>query len=302
MIEVALMIEGQDGLTWDRWERIARTVEASGFVGLYRSDHFANPNPPDQESLECWVSLTWLATQSKTIEFGPMVSPMTFRNPSMLARTAAAVDDLSGGRLKLGLGAGWNEREHTMFGISLGDRPQRFKRVQEGLEVISRLLKSDQPSSFQGEYYSLQEAILLPRPKRKNGPPIVIGGNGPQRTLPLAARYADEWNAVYQPPARFRALRATLDEHIRKNGRQPQEVRRTMMTGIRFGHDEGALETKLAGRSADELRQRGAIVGVASQVREQLQELHAAGVQRVMLQWLDLDDIQGIEALGKAVQ
>src|SRR4051794_32892494 len=116
MIDVALMIEGQDGLTWNRWERIAKTAEQSGFKGLFRSDHFTNPGPPDKDSLECWVSLTWLATNTQTLDFGPLVSPMAFRQPSMLARTAAAVDDLSNGRLHLGLGAGWNEREHTHFG------------------------------------------------------------------------------------------------------------------------------------------------------------------------------------------
>ncbi len=183
MIEVALMIEGQHGLSWNSWQRIARIAEDGGFVGLYRSDHFTNADPPEKSSLECWISLAWLAGHTSRIEFGPMVSPISFRDPRMLARQAAAVDDLSNGRLQLGLGAGWQEREHTMFGYDLLERGPRFARYREGVEVVTRLLRSDQPVSFDGQYYKLREAILLPRPKRSGGPRIVIGGNGPQRTL-----------------------------------------------------------------------------------------------------------------------
>jgi F420-dependent oxidoreductase-like protein len=301
MMDVALMIEGQDGLTWERWQRIARIAEDNGFAALYRSDHYTNPNPPDKESLECWVSLTWLATHTSRIEFGPLVSPMSFRHPAMLARVAAAVDDLSGGRLRLGLGAGWNQAEHTKFGVELLERGPRFVRYREGVEVISRLLQSDAPVTFEGQFYQLNEAVLLPRPKRHGGPPIVIGGNGPQRTLLMAARYAAEWNAVYQAPARFKELSAMLDGYLRDFGRQPSDVKRTMMTGIRFGRTASELEARLAGRPADELRQRGAIVGTPEQIKDQLPELTAAGVQRVMLQWLDLDDTDGMTALGKSV-
>jgi F420-dependent oxidoreductase-like protein len=301
MLDVALMIEGQDGLTWERWQRIAQIAEDNGFAGLFRSDHYANPNPPDKESLECWVSLTWLAGHTSRIEFGPLVSPMSFRHPAMLARMAAAVDDLSGGRLRLGLGAGWNEPEHSKFGVELLERGPRFVRYREGVEVISRLLHSDQPVSFEGQFYRLKDAVLLPRPKRRGGPPIVIGGNGPQRTLRMAARYAQEWNAVYQTPERFKELSARLDSLIHESGHQLAHVRRTMMTGIRFGRTPAEVEARLGGRPADELRQRGAIVGTPEQIRDQLAELEAAGVQRVMLQWLDLDDFEGMTALGKSV-
>ena len=133
MIEIAIMVEGQNGLNWPRWERIARAVEDLGFAGLYRSDHYTNADPPDIDSLECWVSLTWLATNTRRIEFGPLVTPMSFRHPTMIARMASAVDDLSGGRLTLGLGAGWQEREHTNYGFDLLDLPGRFKRYEEGL-------------------------------------------------------------------------------------------------------------------------------------------------------------------------
>ena len=154
MLEIAIMIEGQNGLNWPRWQNIAAAVEDLGFAGLYRSDHFTNKDVPDMDSLECWTSLTWLASHTKRIEFGPLVSPVSFRTPALTARMAAAVDDLSGGRLTLGLGAGWQEREHRLFGLELLDMKSRFARFHEGLEVITRLLKSDQPVSFEGIIFS----------------------------------------------------------------------------------------------------------------------------------------------------
>ena len=303
MIEIAIMIEGQNGLTWPRWQRIATAVEDLGFIGLYRSDHYTNVQPPDKESLELWVSLTWLASHTKRIEFGPLVSPVSFRDPTFTARMAAAVDDLSQGRLILGMGAGWQAREHTNFGWDLLDVPDRFDRFQEGLKIVSRLLQSDDPVDFEGKYYRLKEAIMLPRPQRVGGPPILIGGNGPKRTLPLVAKFADEWNAVYVTADRFKELSARLDELLQETGREPSTVRRSMMTGCIFGRDQGEVERKVkerteGKRTPDDLRKRGLVVGTGPEMVEQLGRLADAGVQRVMLQWLDLDDIDGLEAMA----
>jgi F420-dependent oxidoreductase-like protein len=295
MIEVALMLEGQDGLNWPRWQRIARAAEELGFVGLYRSDHYTNGSPPDKDSLELWVSLTWLASHTSKLEFGPIVSPISFREPTMTARMAAAVDDLSGGRLQLGLGAGWQEREHHNFGFDLLAKGPRMDRFAEGLEVITRLLHSDGPSSYEGRYYQIRDALLLPRPQRPGGPPIVIGGNGPRRTLPLVARYADEWNAVFVAPARFMELSEQLDALIAAEGRQPSGVRRSLMTGSFYGRDEAEVRTQLDGRDGAELRGRGLLVGTADEVAAQLRALDEAGVQRVMVQWLALDDLERLE-------
>jgi F420-dependent oxidoreductase-like protein len=295
MIEVALMLEGQDGLTWARWQRIARAAEELGFVGLYRSDHYTNASPPDKESLELWVSLTWLASHTSRLEFGPIVSPVSFREPTMTARMAAAVDDLSGGRLNLGLGAGWQEREHSNFGFQLLAKGPRMDRFAEGLEVITRLLRSDEPSSYAGSYYRISDAILLPRPQRPGGPPIVIGGNGPRRTLPLVARYANEWNAVFVPPARFKELSAQLDALIAAEGRRPEHVRRSLMTGSFYGRDEAEVRAQLDGRDGAELKGRGLLVGSADEVAAQIRALGAAGVQRVMVQWMALDDMDRLE-------
>ena len=302
-MEVAIMIEGQDGLNWKHWQRIALAVEELGFVGLYRSDHSTNANPPDKDSLELWVSLTWLAGHTQRIEFGPLVSPVSFRHPTMLARMGAAVDDLSGGRLTLGVGAGWQEREHTNYGWDLLDIPGRFARLEEGLQVIKSLLQSDAAVDFHGDYYRLHEGIMLPRPQRPGGPPILIGGNGPKRTLPLAARYAQEWNGVYITPKQYAERNQRLDFLLEENGRSAQDVRRSLMAGCRFGRDTVELEAKLAkdNDSAAELRELGLAVGTGNEIVDQLGQWGESGVQRIMLQWLDLDDLDGLEAMANSI-
>lgn len=303
-MDIAVMIEGQNGLTWVRWRNLAAAVEDLGFAGLYRSDHFTNASPPDKESLELWVSLTWLASHTRRIEFGSLVSPISFRSPALTARMAAAVDDLSGGRLTLGLGAGWQAREHSLFGYDLLDLTARFDRFEEGLQVIDLLLKGDAPVSFAGKYFQLHEAILLPRPARPGGPRLLIGGNGEKRTLPLAARYADEWNLVFAGPAEVIRLNAALDRLLAVAGRPREAVRRSMMTGLRYGRTKKELREKLEAhsQSADELRKRGFLIGAGEQVKEQLADLEKTGLQRVMLQWMDLEDLQGLAALAKAVR
>ena len=301
-MDLAIMIEGQNGLDWPRWQAIVRLVEELGFAGLYRSDHLTNAKPPDMDSLELWTSLTWLAANTKRIEFGPLVTPFSFRHPALTARMAAAVDDLSGGRLTLGVGAGWQEREHKLFGFDLLDMDGRFARFQEGLECVTRLLQSDKPVTFEGKYYRLQGAQVLPRPQRKGGPRILVGGNGYRRTLQLAAQYATEWNANFVGPAQFEQANKHLIGLIAKQGRKQDAVRRSLMTGCVFAKDAKGLEAKLLarGRHKLELLERGNVVAAGKEIREQLTEFARAGVQRLMLQWLDLDDLDGLRDLAKA--
>ena len=303
MLEIAIMIEGQNGLTWPRWKKIAQLVEDAGFAGLFRSDHFTNSNPPDLESLELWTSLTWLASNTQRIEFGPLVTPFSFRHPVHTARLASAVDDLSNGRLILGLGAGWNEREHRLFGFDLLEPDARFERFNEGMEVVTRLLRSDEPVTFEGQFYQLRGATLLPRPQRRGGPKILVGGNGIKRTLSYVARYADEWNCVTLTPQEFTDMNTKLNDMLNASGRKPESVRRSMMTGCVFGKDDASLRAKIAvrGRSLGQLQQDGIVAGHISAVKEQLQELEQAGLQRIMLQWLDLDDLESLEVLAKGV-
>jgi F420-dependent oxidoreductase-like protein len=302
-MDIAIMIEAQNGLTWPRWQNLAAAVEDLGFAGLYRSDHFTNAGAPDIESLELWVSLTWLASHTKRIEFGPLVSPVSFRHPVLTARMASAVDDLSGGRLTLGLGAGWQEREHELFGFDLLDMKSRFDRFEEGLEVVTRLLNSKKPVTFEGEYYRLHAATLLPRPARPGGPAILVGGNGEKRTLPLVVKYAAEWNAVFLRPAEFSRLNTRLDDLLKAAGREPKSVRRSLMTGLRFGRTKKDLQAKLSARHQTwtGLRKRGILVGVGQEIKQQLAEVEKTGLDRIMLQWLDLDDLKGLSALAKVV-
>jgi F420-dependent oxidoreductase-like protein len=303
MLEIAIMIEGQNGLTWPRWQRIARLVEDTGFVGLYRSDHFTNGKPPDIESLELWTSLTWLASHTQRIEFGPLVTPFSFRHPVHTARMAAAVDDLSNGRLTLGLGAGWNNREHELFGFDLLELGPRFERFDEGMQVVTRLLQSDEPVTFEGQYYQLRGATLLPRPQRRGGPRILIGGNGARRTLSYVVHYADEWNCVALTPQEFSERSAKLDDLLVEAGRKPESVRRSMMTGCVFGKDGSTLQQKIAARerSLAQLQQDAVVAGNLDQVKAQLHDLEQAGVQRLMLQWLDLDDLESLEVMAKGI-
>ena len=300
MLDLAIMIEGQDGLNWERWKRLASAAEGLGFAGLFRSDHFTNADGPHRDALELWTSLTWLACETRRIEFGPLVAPVSFRHPVIAAWTAAAIDDLSGGRLRLGLGAGWQEREHRSHGFDLLDTEGRFRRLEEALTVVTRLLRSDEPVAFAGAFYRLEDAFLLPRPARPGGPPIVVGGNGPRRTLPLAARFADEWNGVYLQADRFAELSATLDELLDRQGRPRAEVRRTVMTRVVIGRDEPEVRRKLNG-DPDTLRERGVVFGTPAQIVDQLGRLAEAGVQRLMAQWLDMDDLDGLDLLAASI-
>ena len=305
MINVAVMIEGQDGVNWPRWKRIAEVVDKTGFAGLYRSDHFTNPRGPHKDALELWTSLTYLASQTKNIQFGPLVSPVSFRDPVTTAWVASAVDDLSGGRLRLGLGAGWQEREHHDFGYDLlPTLKKRFQRFEEGLEVISHLLRDDEPTTFTGEYYKLDGALLMPRPARKGGPPIVIGGKGPLRTLPLVAKFADEWNAVGgQTPATFPELNQRLKDLLKEAGRDDASVHRSLMTTVIFGRTQADVDAQAQaeGKTPAELIAAGRVVGTGDAIVDQIKEWEAAGLQTIMLRWADLDDMAGLEALGKSI-
>src|SRR5258708_3258030 len=315
MVAISIMIEGQMGVTWPHWKRLVAEVEDLGFAGMFRSDHFTSARPPDQDSLEMIVSLTYLADHTRRIHFGPLVAPFSFRNPVFLARQAAAIDDLSNGRMILGLGAGWQEREHQIFGFELGDIPTRMERFQEGLEVVTRLLKSNEPVSYQGSFYQLHEAIILPRPQRPGGPHILMGGNRPRRTLPLVARYADIWNAAFLSPTEFHKRSELLDKLLVAAGRNPEDWHPPMIRPVFFGRDRAELERRLRpftnqpeymGKAIDDIvhsmtTQHHEIAGTADMIIEQIKAYEAAGVEELMLQWFDIDDIDGLRAFAANV-
>lgn len=323
MIQISVTIEGQEDLTWPRWKRLVSAVERLGFAGLFRSDHF----PGDRAALELVVSLTYLADHTERIHFSPLVAPMSFRDPAMLARQAAAIDDLSGGRMILGLGAGWEENEHNTWGYDLGDVATRAARWEEGLELITRLLRSDQPVTFEGRFFQLRGARLLPRPQRPGGPPILIGGNGPRRTLPLVARYADIWNALHLPIDVFRERSALLDNLLQREGRRPTDVKRTMMLMVWCGGDEEELKQRASWvyRWAPQLAELpwdaqleqmddmftptlqrfgggfAPIVGTPKQAVEQIQAYATAGLEELIMQWFDVEDLEGLEFFAEHV-
>ncbi len=301
MTQIGLMLEGQAGLTWERWQRILKAAEDYGFQCVFRSDHYTT-GTTKEESLEAWVSLTYAASYTSRIEFGTCVSPVTFRQPALLTRMAASIDDLSGGRLILGLGVGWNELEHKQFGVPFYDKATRFEMFEDALEVTTKLLKSDTPVSYSGKHFSLDDAILLPRPQRSGGPRVMIGGNGPTKTLPLTAKYADEWNAVFMSASELKEREALLDKLLAENGRKPSDVKRSLMTRVLYGKTDAEVKAKLekepGEHSNDDPRR---IIGTGSAVVDQIGKFVEAGVERIMLQWLELDDLDGIESLAKEV-
>jgi F420-dependent oxidoreductase-like protein len=311
-MRIGLMIEAQEGLTWERWFRIAERVEALGLEGLWRSDHFFSlMGHPERPALECWSSLTALAQRTTRIPFGPLVSPMTFRHPALLARMAAAVDVLSRGRLLLGVGAGWNDAEHQAFGIPLPPLTERFDRLEEGIAVIKALWRGG-PVDFDGRHYRLRGAAAYPRPLQQPMP-LLVGGDGDVRLLRIVAQHADEWNSHAPGPDAYRAKRQRLEEHCRAVGRDPETIARSWMGGIVIGRDQHEVEERsgwlhgflpaLAGipldRLCDELRRRHWLVGTPDEISSHLNAWAGAGVQRMMLQWYNLDDLGGLALLAE---
>lgn len=314
-MQVSITCDGWFGLDWPQWRTLVREVERLGFAGLYLSDHlFLNSTPP-VPSLELIVALTYLAGNSERLRFGAMVSPLSQRDPVTLARQATALDNLSGGRFVLGVGAGWNEDEHTRYGYPLGDMATRFARLEEGLEVLTRLLRDDRPASFDGRFFQLRDAVLTPRPLHPGGPPIMIGGHGIRRTLPLVARYANVWNVHTKTPPEVRERGELLDGLLRAAGRRPEDVRRTMNAPIFCGRtqDEQAqrmrgirrlpgLETLPHEQLVATLRaDYGALVGTPEEIVTYLRACAEAGIAEVVMQWYDADDLAGLELVATTI-
>jgi alkanesulfonate monooxygenase SsuD/methylene tetrahydromethanopterin reductase-like flavin-dependent oxidoreductase (luciferase family) len=293
------MIEGQEGLHWERWRRICADVERLGFASLRRSDHLISlmgPSTSERDCIECWTSLALAAEWTKKIEIGPMVSPMTFRFPSMLAKIAATVDALSGGRLILGVGAGWNENEHTVFDIPFLSQKQRFDLFEEGIPKMREIW-----------------AQTNPKPAR-NPIPLLVGGKGTKRTLPIAAREAAEWNSSRLDPDEFREGSEILDRCCREIGRDPATIKRSVMTSYIIGRDrEEQLER--AGKVREIIPSLGLMspeevlanrkdvwfVGTPEEVAARMRELSKLGVDLFMLQHFLLDDSEALEMLSQEV-
>lgn len=305
----ALMIEGQEGLTWERWRRIAETAEAGAFDGLFRSDHLTGLfGHAERPSLDLWTSLTWLATGTRRIRFGPLVCPLTFYHPALLAKRAAAVSELSGERLDLGIGAGWHEGEHRMFGIPFPSMKERLDRLDCGARAI-RALWGGTPATLRQPYYALEAAQTAPRPAAGTLP-LVIGGRGERRTLRTVAEFADEWNVTRLTVEDYPAKLAVLEQHCRAVGRDPGTIRRSLMIPVVIGRSAAEVTARHA--RVREIFPRvpedeagwqaaGFLHGSPDAVVRELRRWQAAGVQRVMLQMLDMDDLPAMELIAREV-
>ena len=301
-MDVGIQLEGQSGMTWDRWRRLVPIIEDLGFAAIFRSDHFVNPQGPDLDSLDTWTSLTWLADHTSRVEFGPLVSPVSIHDPVMLARTAGSLAELSGGRMILGVGAGWSQREHDMFGYDLLGVGPRIDRFVEAIDVINALLGATEPVSFQGTHYRLEDAQLLPPPSPALRPPLLLAARGAQRMLPLVAAKADIWNVHLVDRERFREMNTLLDGMILRAGRRPEDVLRTAMLGVEVGRTSADVQRKLEEKSwAAPWRDHGLISGTPPEIREQFAAWAEAGADRQMLQWLDVDDPAGLEILAESL-
>jgi alkanesulfonate monooxygenase SsuD/methylene tetrahydromethanopterin reductase-like flavin-dependent oxidoreductase (luciferase family) len=298
MTRIGIMIEGQEGLSWERWRRICEDTDRLGFASLRRSDHLISlMGDKSRECIDCWASLTMAAQWTKTIEFGPMVSPMTFYMPAVLGRRATAVDILSGGRLIFGVGAGWNENEHQLFHVPFLDLKGRMDRFEDGVKVIRETW-----------------ATSNPKPPRGDKIPILMGGSGEKRTLPIVAREADEWNYGRYDLEDYRHKREVLDRCCRDIGRDPSSIRYSVMTTYIVGRDRDELRERalkmqqvlprLKGLDADGVLKKvreSAFVGTPEEVTEQIREYARLGVELFMLQHFLLDDADELELLAREV-
>jgi alkanesulfonate monooxygenase SsuD/methylene tetrahydromethanopterin reductase-like flavin-dependent oxidoreductase (luciferase family) len=306
-LELNVMIEGQEGLTWERWQRLARAAEDDGFGGLYRSDHltglFGHRTRP---SLETWASLAWLATATRRIRFGPIVCPMTFYHPALLAKRAAAIDQLAGGRFDLGIGAGWNEMEHRMFGIPFPPLRERMDRLECGARAIRALWRGT-PVTLAQPYAPLVDAQSFPLPA---GGTLIVGGRGERRTMRVAAELADEWNATRVTFDEYPRKLEVLAAHCQAVGRDPASIRLSLMVPVIVGQSRADVAARLArGRewfprvpeSEAEWRAQSFLYGSPDEVVRDLRRWHGLGIRRVMLQCLDPDDLAALELIAREV-
>jgi F420-dependent oxidoreductase-like protein len=307
-MELCLMIEGQEGVTWPQWLDLAGACEQHGIGTLFRSDHYMNLDGqhPERGSLDAWGTLCALAAATTTLRLGTMVSPATFRHPSELAKLVVTADHVSGGRVELGLGAGWHEREHAAYGFPFAPVRPRLDVLEEQLQVVLGTWASgpEQPFSFAGEHYRLDALNAQPAPVQSPHPPLIMGGAAGPRSAAMAARYSDEYNTAFPTLEDVRERRARIEHACDDAGREMLPF--SIMTGVIIGADETDLRDRAA-----RLEERGGfpnlveappggwIVGTVDAAAEQLQTLAEAGVDRVMCQQLLHDDLDAVALLGE---
>lgn len=243
-MQVSMMIEGQEGVTWAQWVALAKATEATALDGLFRSDHYTNFHGKTGGALDAWTTIAGLAAITSRIRLGTLVSPVTFRSPGLMARIAVSADHISGGRVTVGLGAGWNEQEHSQNGFPFPPLKDRFDMLSEQVEIVTKSWTGE-AFSFDGQHYSAKDQLALPRPVQQPHPPIILGGAGKPKSLALAAKYAQEYNTIYSTPEAAATLRSALDKACEKIGRDPSTLPLSGMGFAGIGKDETDAQARL---------------------------------------------------------
>jgi F420-dependent oxidoreductase-like protein len=301
-MDLRIFTEPQEGATYDDLLTVALEAERLGFGAFFRSDHYLGigsdglPGPTD-----AWVTLAGLARDTTTIRLGTLVTSATFRRPGPLAISVATVDQMSGGRVEMGIGAGWFEAEHTAYGIPFPEPKERFDRLEEQLAIITGLWATEDRFSFDGEHYQISDSPGLPKPTQAKLP-VLVGGKGPRRTPALAAQYADEFNLPFVDEAVTEAQFARVRQACERRDRDPDELTWSNALTVCIGADEAEVErrAKAIGREPGELRANG-LAGTPGEVLDKIGRYAALGSQRIYLQVLDLSDLDHLRLVAAEV-
>ena len=298
-MRVALMIEGQEGVTWEQWCALAAACEEHGVETLFRSDHYISQADEDANvAHDAWTTIAALAARTTTLRFGTLVSPATFRQPALLANAAATADHISGGRIELGLGGGWMEREHRAFGFPFPETATRVEMLAEQIEIVHRLW-TEPRVDFRGRHYTLEDAPGLPKPVQRPRPRLIVGGGGGRGTVEPALRFADEYNSPFVSPQRAARIRAKVPSlaFSEMTGCLIGASRDDALARARRLYDrrprDAGFEDWLAGVRVHSL------VGTVDEVAARLREYEAAGCARVMLQHLLHADLEPVRLIGR---
>jgi F420-dependent oxidoreductase-like protein len=296
------MIEGQEGVTWDDWVALAAACEEHGVEALFRSDHYVSGFDESRPVLDAWATIAGLAARTSKLQLGTLVSPATFRHPAVLAQSAATADEISGGRVTLGIGAGWMEREHEAYGFEFGSARERVARLAEQVEIVHGLLRQDR-LDFHGEHYRLRDAPGLGRPEL----PLLVGGSAKPGTTGPAVRFADEYNTLFGTLEEVSQRKQALDEACERAGRDPATLRYSLMAPCVVGRNERELHESARrigarfGRDPQDVLERygeRGPVGTVEQVVERLKQIEEIGYERVMLQHLAHEDLDTVALIG----
>jgi F420-dependent oxidoreductase-like protein len=306
-MDLCLMIEGQEGVTWPQWRALAAACEEHGIPALFRSDHYQNLDgrDPDRPALDAWGTINALAALTTKLRLGTLVSPASFRHPSVLAKLVVIADHVSGGRIDLGIGAGWHEREHEAYGFPFASTGVRIDVLEEQLQILMGTW-SDGPFSFSGQHYTLRDLVAQPKPVQRPHPHLIMGGIAAPRGAALAARYADEYNTPFPSLEEVSTRRAAIVEACERAGRDP--IPFSAMIGTVLGADAADLEDRArrvaerTGSDADALLREppnGWVVATVDQAAEQFAAYRDAGLHRVMCQTLVHDDLDAVALVGR---